>query len=397
MSWSYSIFTGPEIDRFVLMKQSWKQILVWLVVLIIIAATIYYFLTPVGPYLEGFSYSTTVSLGLGRDAIKGLYYIKNNRDLSSNELITAMNDISNICPNTLSTTQMSKQCFDALVAKFNLSKTSLPSSYTTLIPVQAATIIMSVLNRQLGSSYSTLNLEDVSYAMSNDADLSGVCSVSPTGTITAACYNKLLEKFATATSATSTTVSADTNTTNKDRRVELFMAMAETAGYDDIDEEDVRNSYDDMTKTCGKKSVSNDRACYEDIAKDLKIKLFASSSSSPAYDELKNNGNTSLKIAGTSTSNAASLTSPTASDAKKASDAKCTVQFGNDVATPQTKAAAEKPVDKTCGATGDIAKTTKTPAVEQGCEFTQKFPKVNVINLRDYVHKDEVPCWSCKL
>jgi hypothetical protein len=107
--------------------------------------------------------------------------------------------------------------------------------------------------------------------------------------------------------------------------------------------------------------------------------------------------NDMTKITGTSTSNAASMASQMTSDAKKGSDTKCTVQFGNDAATPQTKAATEKPVDKTCGTTGDIAKTTKTPAVEQGCEFAQKFPKVNVINLRDYVHKDEIPCWSCKL
>lgn len=77
---------------------------------------------------------------------------------------------------------------------------------------------------------------------------------------------------------------------------------------------------------------------------------------------------------------------------------KCTVEFGKEVITaPQTKASQEKESDKTCTTEGDMTKDTKTAAAQQGCDFSSKFPKVNVINLRDYIHKDDIPCWGCKI
>ncbi len=371
------------------MKQSWKQILVWLVVLIVVAAAVYYFLTPAGPYLEGFSYSTAVPLADGKNAIKGLYTIKNpGVNLTDASLNAVILDVSNICPVSAST--MSKACFDSIVSKYNLSKDDLASSSISDINAEQAKIIISVFNRQLGTSYSSLDIADVGYAMTNDADLSSICTVSATGTITKTCFNKLLEKFAT--KAPSTPVSPDTTTTTKTAaevkkdRIDTFMAIADVAGYTDLDKDDVSDAYDDLKKSCGKTKASFDRECYNDLAKKLDISIFESSSSTKDDDDKK------------------STTKPTDISTSKTSDvsggaysAKCTVQFGNDLIAPQTKAATEKPVDKTCDTTGTVSKTTKTPAVEQGCEFTQKFPKVNVINLRDYVHKDEIPCWSCKL
>jgi hypothetical protein len=399
------------------MKQQWKQILVWLVVLIVVAATVYYFLTPAGPYLEGvallrnafpwfvstnegFSYSTAVPLDTGKTAIKGLYTIKNpGVNLTDASLNAVMLDVSNICPNTSTTTQMSKACFDSLVTNYSLSKTSLPSSYSAGISAEQAKIIMSVLNRQLGTSYSSLDAADVGYALTNDVDLSGLCAVSTAGTISVACYNKLLEKFATApatTTTTSTAVSADTTTTTKTAaqvkkdRIDTFMAIADVAGYTDLDKDDVSDEYDDLKKSCGKTKASFDRECYNDLAKKLDITIFSSSSTG---DDATTTKTTSTKTKSKTTD----LSGATPTDVSGGSySAKCTVQFGDNLVSPQTKASADK-TTTTSTTTGDVAKTTKTPAVEQGCEFAQKFPKVNVINLRDYVHKDEIPCWSCKL
>ena len=95
---------------------------------------------------------------------------------------------------------------------------------------------------------------------------------------------RCIDKFVRNASSTSTTTTVNDDLSVeededdiKDRRVELFMTLAETVGYDDVKEKDVRNSYDDMTKSCGKKSSSYDRACYEDIATDLKLTLFSGS------------------------------------------------------------------------------------------------------------------------
>lgn len=381
------------------MKQSWKQILVWLVVLIVVAAAVYYFLTPAGPYLEGFSYSTAVSLADGKNAIKGLYTIKNpGVNLTDASLNAVMLDVSNICPNTATTTQMSKACFDSLMTNYSLSKTSLTSSYSSGIDAAQAKTIMSVLNRQLGTSYSSLDVADVGYAMTSDVDLSGLCAVSTTGTISVACYNKLLEKFGTAAAAstTSTTVSADTTTKTaaevKKDRIDTFMAIADVAGvagYTDLDKDDVSDEYDGLKKSCGKTKSSYDRECYNDLAKKLDITIFSSSSTD---DDTTKKTSTKTKTGAAGASGASGPDVSGSSYSKK-----CTVEFGKDAVAPQTKAASDKTTDTTSTATGDVAKTTKTPAVEQGCEFTQKFPKVNVINLRDYVHKDEIPCWSCKL
>jgi hypothetical protein len=177
----------------------------------------------------------------------------------------------------------------------------------------------------------------------------------------------------------------------KKDRIDTFMAIADVAGYTDLDKDDVSDEYDDLKKSCGKTNVKFDRNCYDDLAKKLDITIFSSSSTDDDEDEKDEKDDITT------------TTTKTKADASKsdvsggAYSAKCTVQFGNDLVTPQTKAAADKTTDTTSTTTGDVAKTTKTPAVEQGCEFTQKFPKVNVINLRDYVHKDEIPCWSCKL
>ena len=379
-----SIFTWHVIDTASYRMKMGKQMIFWLVALALIAAAVYYFFMPAGPYLEGFAPSTSVPIDQGKSAITNLYFLTKSATLSSDTLNAALVELSAVCP--ASATEMSKTCFDALVSKYSLNKSAI--STPANVNTEAAKQIISVLNRQLGSSYGTLDPADVEFAMRNDSDLMGTCTInSGTGTITKDCYNKLISKFTSISTPPSAPNSMEeSNDDIKDRRVEVFLAMAETAGHDDVDEDDVRKSYDDMTKSCGKKSQSKDRACYEDIAKDLKITLFTPAS--PAYDDIKGDK---------STSNAASKLPETIADEKKSYDSKCTVEFGKEAATPQIKAATPKTPDSTCDTTGTISKTTKTPAVEQGCEFAQKFPKVNVINLRDYVHKDEVPCWSCKL
>ncbi len=301
------------------MKQSWKQILVWLVVLIVVAAAVYYFFTPAGPYLEGFAPSTMVPLVNGKSAITGLYFIKNASPLTDASLNAVMVDMSGVCPP--SATMMSKECFDGLVGKFSLNTGVIDSPEN--VNVIAAQNIVSVLNRQLGLGYSSLQASDIQTAMSTQTDLSGICTVSGTGTISNACYNALLNAFV---------INA-----NKDG---VVCSTSDVAGI-----------------AAGAGSASG-------------TPVAGSTSTGPSAPADISGG---------------------------AYSAKCTVQFGNDLVSPQTKAASVKTTDKTCTTTGDVAKTTKTPVVEQGCEFTQKFPKVNVINLRDYVHKDEIPCWSCKL
>jgi hypothetical protein len=321
------------------MKQQWKQILVWLVVLIVVAAAVYYFLTPAGPYLEGFAPSRSVPLVNGKTAITGLYFMQKGTTLMDASLNAVMIDLSNVCPS--SATSMSKECFDALIAKFSLSTGVINTPEN--INVISAQNIVSVLNRQLGVGYSTLQTSDIQTAMSTQADLSDICTVSGTGTISKDCYNALLNAFV---------INA-----NKDGVV-----CSKT--------DDVNMADDDVMDT--KKTPKS-------LTEDIKE---------------------ASKIIGSSLSNADSTATPAASTIDKtdgSKEVKCTVQFGNDLVSPQTKAASVKTTDKTCTTTGDVAKTTKTPVVEQGCEFTQKFPKVNVINLRDYVHKDEIPCWSCKL
>lgn len=317
------------------MKQL-KQILLWVVIVLVVAVVVNYALSyfmPGGPYLEGFvtTYPTSVPMTDGKSAISSLYFMKNGASLTDASLNAVMVDNSGVCP--ASATEMSKNCFNKLVGVYSLNTgvISAPAN----VPNTAALNIVSVLNKQLGLGYSTLSSSAIQGAMSTQADLSGVCHVAATGTISKECYNALINAFV---------INA-----NKDGVV------------------------------CSTSDVSDSATAPTSLTDDIK--------------------KTASSI-GTSLSNAASTVKPTSDVSGSATaplEAKCTVQFGSDVVNPQTKAATPKAPDSTCTTTGDVAKTTKTPAVEQGCEFTQKFPKVNVINLRDYVHKDEVPCWSCKL
>lgn len=332
------------------MKQL-KHILLWVVIVLVVAVVVNYALSyfiPGGPYLEGFasrsdaypersfghegfvtSYPTSVPMTDGKSAISSLYFMKNGTSLTDASLNAVMVDNSGVCP--ASATEMSKNCFNKLVGVYSLNTGVISAPVN--VANTAALNIVSVLNKQLGLGYSTLSASAIQGAMSTQVDLSGVCQVAATGTITKECYNALINAFV---------INA-----NKDGVV------------------------------CSTSDVSGSATVPTSLTDDIK--------------------KTASSI-GTSLSNAASTIKPT-SDVSGAAplEAKCTVQFGSDVVNPQTKAATTKAPDSTCTTTGDVAKTNKTPAVEQGCEFAQKFPKVNVINLRDYIHKDEVPCWSCKL
>ena len=137
-----------------------------MVVAVVVNYALSYFM-PSRPYLEGFSYSTAVPLADGKDAITGLYFMKNATENLAPviTLDAALVDLSNVCPT--SATTMSKACFDGLVTKYSLDK-SMEVSSTTGINAESAKKIISVLNRQLGTSYSTLDAADVGYAMMND-------------------------------------------------------------------------------------------------------------------------------------------------------------------------------------------------------------------------------------
>ncbi len=320
------------------MKQL-KQILLWVIIVLVVAVVVNYALSyfmPGGPYLEGFasrsdSYPTSVPMTDGKSAISSLYFMKNGASLTDASLNAVMVDNSGVCP--ASALEMSKDCFNKLVGIYSLNTGVISAPVN--VPNTAALNIVSVLNKQLGLGYSTLSASAIQGAMSTQVDLSGVCHVAATGTISKECYNALINAFV---------INA-----NKDGVV------------------------------CSTSDVSGSATAPISLTDDIKK---------------------TASIIGTSLSNAASTIKPTSDVSGSATaplEAKCTVQFGSDVVNPQTKAATTKAPDSTCTTTGDVAKTTKTPAVEQGCEFAQKFPKVNVINLRDYVHKDEIPCWSCKL
>ena len=345
-----SIFTWYVIDTASYRMKMGKQMIFWLVALAIVAAVVYYFFTPRGAYLEGFAslcdtyskrtdvregfalhsgtYPTSIGMADGKSAISNLYFMKNGASLTDASLNAVMVDMSGVCP--ASALEMSKGCFNAIVGKFalNTGEITAPANVSAV----AAENIVAILNKQLGLGYSTLSPSAIQGAMATQTDLSGVCQVSATGTITKECYNALINAFV---------INA-----NKDGVV------------------------------CSTSDVDETKKAPTSLTSDIKD---------------------TAKTIGTSISNAASKLPETIADAKKSYDTKCTVEFGKEAATPQTKAATPKTPDSTCDTTGTISKTMKTPAVEQGCEFAQKFPKVNVINLRDYVHKDEVPCWSCKL
>ena len=66
---------------------------------------------------------------------------------------------------------------------------------------------------------------------------------------------------------------------------------------------------------------------------------------------------------------------------------------------PQTKGAAEEGYapSSTITTGGTQVATTATPSMIQGAEYSRNVPEINVINLRDYVRKDQIPCWSCNL
>jgi hypothetical protein len=309
------------------MKQV-KQILVWLLIVLVVAVIAYYILSFVMPAAsEGFSataYPTSVSVMDGKSAITNLYFIKNRTSLLDASLNAVMVDVSNVCP--ASATEMSKECFSALLDKFSL-KTDLITAPEN-VSASAAQNIVSVLNKQLGLGYSTLSTEDIQTAMMTQTDLSGICKVSHFGAITKDCYNALLNAFVF----------------NANKNGVICSATEET---EQVEGEDI-----DKIKGTIPKKMPTDSSILD------KLISLSKSDSDPS---------------------------------------KCTVEFGKDTVNPQEKAATPKAPATTCTTTGDVANTTKTPAVDQGCDFAKKFPKVNVINLRDYVHKDEIPCWSCKL
>ena len=367
-----------------------------LLVALVVAAVVlfvYRYAYPVHPWLEGFTDSTSfISRG---EAIGSLIFLNKaykNKDLSGAAIEADMLTVSS-CPAT--NTNITKTCYSDMLKKYAITpQTDMPVSQANLDVMQAKATI-SHLRGLKGIFGWELNAMDFNTAIMNDPVICKKTIIGGSEYISPACYNSLLKKLYNDVTPTVTIVEeTETETlspaqSTKDYRVSFFKNLTLIAGETNLKTDAIETAYDKLT-SCGKDDSEYDIDCFHELADKFKINITKEAMNSVGVSTKKKS------TAEKTVEDALNLlkdSKATAADAKK-----CTVEFGKKPEiVPQTCAATETKPDTTCVTTGDVVKETKTPAVEQGCDFANKMPKINVINLRDYVHKDEIPCWSCKL
>jgi hypothetical protein len=367
------------------------------VVVVAVVLFVYRYAYPSQPWLEGFA-DTAPFMSKG-EAVGSLIFLNKaykNKDLSGGAVEADMLTVSS-CP--AKDTNITKTCYSDMLKKYGLNHESdIPESAANL-SVDQVRVTLGVLRAYKGIFGSDISQYEMTTAIANDT-ICGKNKSSVDGFIKPICYNSLLKTLykniaaASASASTSTETETDAETlapaqSTKDYRVSFFKNLSLIAGYTNLKTDAIETAYDKM-KSCGKDDSEYDIDCFHELADKFKINITKEAMNSVGVSTKKKS------TAEKTVEDALNLlkdSKATAAEAKK-----CTVEFGKKPEiVPQTGAATETKPDTTCVTTGDVVKETKTPAVEQGCDFANKMPKINVINLRDYVHKDEIPCWSCKL
>lgn len=366
------------------------------VLVVAVVFIIYRYLYPTRPWLEGFQDSTTPFMSRG-DAVTSLIFLNKAykaKDVSGGAVEADMLTV-NSCPTK--DTSITKTCYSDMLKKYDIDhERDVPESAANL-SIEQVRMTLGVLRAYKGIFGSDISQYEMTTAIANDT-ICGKNKSSVDGFIKPICYNSLLRtlyKNVAAASGAASAASEDTEevetaaSSSKDYRVSFFKNLSLIAGYTNLKTADIETAYDKM-KSCTKDSNEYDIDCFHELADEFNINITKEAMNSVGVST-KTKSATEKTIE--DALNALKDSKASAADAKK-----CTVEFGKKPEiVPQTGAAAESKPDTTCVTTGDVVKETKTPAVEQGCDFANKMPKINVINLRDYVHKDEIPCWSCKL
>ena len=371
------------------------------VLIVAVVLVVYRYLYPTQPWLEGFQGSATPILK--SEAIESLIFLNkayNNVSKTRDNILTDMPTISS-CPTNTAATNIGKACYGGLLNKYGIDPTlKLSETPDVNLSIEQARITMNVL-RDYEGVFGHIKAIDFTTMLSNTKPQCEMRTVGDANYIGPRCYNILLGTYrgtkGTAPDTEDTTDAEDTEevettaTSAKDYRVSFFKNLSLIAGYTNLKTDAIETAYDKM-KSCAKDSNEYDIDCFHELADEFNINI-----TKEAMNSVGVSTKTKSKSAAEKTIDdalkALKDTKASAAEAKK-----CTVEFGKKPEiVPQTGAASESKPNTTCVTTGDVVKETKTPAVEQGCDFANKMPKINVINLRDYVHKDEIPCWSCKL
>jgi hypothetical protein len=363
------------------------------VLIVAVVLFVYRYIYPVQPWLEGFQ-DVTPFMTRG-EAVGSLIFLNKAykaKDVSGGAVEADMLTVSS-CP--AKDTKITKTCYSDMLKKYGVDhERDVPESAANL-SIEQVRMTLGVLRAYKGIFGSDISQYEMTTAIANDT-ICGKNKSSVDGFIKPICYNSLLKTLYKNIAAASTSASAETETSTlapaqstKDYRVSFFKNLSLIAGYTNLKSDAIETAYDKM-KSCGKDDSEYDIDCFHELADEFNINITKEAMNSVGVStKTKTTAEKTVEDA----LNLLKDTKATAADAKK-----CTVEFGKKPEiVPQTGAATETKPDTTCVTTGDVVKETKTPAVEQGCDFANKMPKINVINLRDYVHKDEIPCWSCKL
>ena len=353
------------------------------VAVLVVAVVLYFYFKPSQPWLEGFA-DISITKADGIAALIFLHKAYKGIDISAAGI---QKDISGMT--ACSGITFTIGCFDGLLAKYGI----VPEAPLTLqlvnLDVAAATIALTVLRKRKGVANPEIGFTELNNALAGEPITCEKKFVSGVGYIQPVCYNLLYKKFVADVSASAQVAQAQeivqaAPENTKEYRISFFKNLALIAGEGNLKTREIDAAYDKQP-SCKNNSSEYDIDCFHELAAEFDITVSKEAMDSVGIP-------TDKKKTGTISDTIDAALKALDSDAKK--DTKCKVEFGK--APPVEIPDVSKP-ESTCTATSDVVKETKTPAVSQGCDFANKFPKVNVINLRDYVHKDEIPCWSCKL
>jgi hypothetical protein len=379
------------------------------VAVLVVAVFLYYYFNPSKPWLEGFALrsnaypsSSLMSEGFADsmdyyppDSLSLISYLikyQQNKDIT---VSTILDDIKTVTAcSTSDKTKIMKPCFEALVNKYEVvPEYLLHNSSTANLEIRAIeNVILPCLMFRKGimdpKTFNLINFEkSVRDYMATLPDICAITKVGNTEYVKPMCYNALLQKFVldvpvpAAPAEQKPVVPAQST---KDYRVSFFKNLALIAGETKLKTDAIEAAYDKMA-SCKKDNSDYDIDCFHELAAEFDITITKEAMDSVGVPTDKKKDSTIDDVLSTALK---ALKKDTKADEK------CKVEFGKE--PPVEIPDVSKP-ESTCTTTSDVVKDTKTPAVSQGCDFANKFPKVNVINLRDYVHKDEIPCWSCKL
>jgi hypothetical protein len=350
------------------------------VAVLVVAVFLYYYFNPSKPWLEGFQTEISISKQTVLGALIFLHKAYKGVDISASKIENDSIGLTQ-CGRTLTI-----ECIDALLAKYGIvPETLLPATPAVNLELAAATMTLDLLRTRKGVANPQVSSSDLNAALVSDTIACAKTTVGGVDYIKPVCYNMLLKKFlldVPAAPAQAQNPVAPAQST-KDYRISFFKNLALIAGETKLKTDAIEAAYDKMA-SCKKDNSDYDIDCFHELAEEFDITITKEAMDSVGVPTDKKKGTIDDVLS----------TALKALDGKSGADEKCKVEFGKE--PPVEIPDVSKP-ESTCTTTSDVVKDTKTPAVSQGCDFANKFPKVNVINLRDYVHKDEIPCWSCKL